>query len=567
MTNPIPLNAPVPGQIELTARRLSVVTVRGVSYEFSITGSISDRRCDELVKNHIEFLLTASKRDSFDKINSVIKKTDSTLDSSERFKVESSHVEYRSRKGKIKNVDAWDKYVKPMREKTGDHSQATIQKASRFWQATQDSLVELTSGAANPAETPTTPIPTSLDSEDPAPQNIDPVNSTAPSAPSLEGPEDHSAPSPANPPLVERPRTITTPYVNRAKRMQIDPRTPPNQLQVDYALATQLSKMPNTNGGVSQYNGQYPLHIKKDLRNKYVKHINDHKSDYLKEPKFTEIFDNLKNALLKDNQNLKNACNKLHSPNWQFFGYTNINESQLRALLTNPVGVLTSDQKNGLINIHNEYVKDGLYLNESSFLDAFVKIHNPESSPDMFEVVVINPANPEKAYLCANNPSSANNLPISEESCAFLYVDSQGRYQSISREKTTLPLGLSLTNPSIPGDGNDNRDVSNELQTLIDLYDTYDDNSIKNYIFGIDSYAHAANLHNNYPQAFERLKYFIYRHDSESNNVNANIASGLNNPDYGLEALKAMTADVLANFLMTNRAKILAVGQNKHAVI
>ena len=555
-TNPAPVtpataqNAHAQDEIQLTATRLSVVTVRGITYQFTVTGSISDKRCDELVKNHIEFLLTASGKNSFDSIKSVIKPNAAAATTQDRFTVESSQVKYQSKKGRVKEKDVIEKYVKPLRSNQTSCSPETRQKISSFWEATQQSLIELTSGAPSPAQ-PTPQAPQNASPHSPA-QLLD-APAAQPAAPVPAAPAAANPAPAAIQQNVQRPRSIITPYVNRAKKMP-NPVGGPAENKVDLALAKQLAALPNV-----KFHGKRPLEIANTLRNEYLGYINEQKEDYIAGTKFTEIFENLQKAHRSDNATLMAACDRVFSATLgSSLGYTNINGNQLNALMSNttPQGI-TRQNKLDLIKIHDAYVKSGGFLNENSFLEAFVKIHDPVSNPDKFEVIVVNSNNTENlgSYLCDDNPSRpTTKLPVTENNCAFLCVDDQSRYQSIPRQSRDFrpigrPIAASPTN-----------DVSADLERLVDLYDnqdTYNNLSLKTYIEG--SFAQ------NYPQAYNRIKRFIYEHD-RINNVNRNIINGFNNQNYGQLALNAITPDDLANLLMNNKEQVLAVGRDENAL-
>lgn len=539
MTTQAPQIAPaVPGQIEMTARRLSVVTVRGVNYEFSITGSISDKRCDELVKNHIELLLAASKRDSFDTIKSVIKKNDlaTTNNGASPFILESSEVTYLSKKGKVKKEDAVKSYINPISNNPQTVSPETVTKVNKFWNATQQSLVDLTSGAPDPVQS----APLS-----PASQNT-----------ALQTPAN---PATSNPPIVESPRNIITTYKNRAKKMGNPPNTS-EQSQVQYALASQLyeAKYPN-NAGRSDEKirekqglliGNYKIHIEKNF------------DLYCQTGNFSEILKDIRANLKKNPVLIKEIFNSVKSA---FLSPLKISEDQFEELLNASnfdtfITTMSLDKENiykGMMKIYTSCVEKGLPISEKLFLNSFISTQQIQGF--LLNVFVISPDGAERAYKWINDSN-----PITDDKrCLFLYVDEQGRYQSIPRSRSASHVTETLTNAPIADDGNKNRDTSIELGLLIDLYDCYERTPVKNYILG--------RFATDYPQAFERLKHFIWLNDckkwDDNPNHTGNRPGSNNDLAYGDRTLRAMNADDLEALLTSNRAKILAVGRNKGTVI
>ncbi|GEM_PF-3936739 len=511
-TPPVPTPAPTPsGQIELVARRLSIVTVRGVSYEFTINGCISDKRCDELVKNHIQYLLIASGRDSFDSIKSTLKKNNDL--SSEPFSLEKSEVTYLTKSGKQKTKDANTTFLANVPAETKE-------KVQRFWESTQGALVELTSGASAPL--PLTPQPPA--NPPPTPLN-DPAN-----------------PDPANPaPPIRQPSTsptVLTPYKNRAKRL---PATTAFG-QADVALVAQLQAMSD------KYKGKPPAKVALELRKEYVNHIEANRDDFLKEPKFKEIMANLVNAFTKDNDKLMHQCGILSA---KTFGNTDINRAQLTTLLSQHALPPTQAQQKDLIKIHNAYVLDNGLLNTNSFVEAFVKIHDPVKNPDQFEVVLIDQDNKSKLYQCRGNSSTT--LPIIEGRCAFLCVNEHGLCASIPRGRKALFNAVAT--PLVPASITDTEDKNYEvLEALVDLYDTYDEASIHQYVLA-DIGFRARHSH-----AFDRLKGFIYKRDVKD----ARPGADFSDVDYGGTRLAQLSAAELASLLKTNRDNILKLADDEN---
>ena len=440
--------APAQDQIEFTATRLSVVTVRGVSYQFSVTGSISGKRCDELVRNHIELLLTASGKNSFDSIKSVIKP--GSIGSPTRFTVESNQVEYLSKKGAKKKKDAWQKYVVPM-QNNSQGSPEIREKVSRFWEASQRSFVELTSGAPSPAELAApqvNPAQAHQSPHSPA-QLVEPVNGGP--SPVQMGPQQPIQPAAAIPvpPANNGEDQFITAYRNAA---QAQMRLPP--VKVDEALAHQISQMAlgQDTQGDKDYKGKTIQEIKRTLRKKYIDYININSAEYssARQPtKFLEILENLRNALKAEKGLLTQACNNCNSNDLgNYFSKTNISFEILETLLfeqpaqnnNNPRSPLEifnefrANDINGLIKIHAEYINiNGTCLNENSFLEAFVKIHNRQgdSNPNMFQVLVVtNSPDTTPRHLC---PRDRGN--IFENRCALLFRDATGGYRSLVRRQ------------------------------------------------------------------------------------------------------------------------------------
>src|SRR5262245_12917171 len=126
MANPIP-----PGGVTLQIKQSSEVTVRGVRYAFTIDAdpSIANKRWDELVKNHIEYLLTVSGRSSFESVTSTFKKND-TPNPPEPFSLEKSDVTYVTASGKHKKKDAKATYLSRPTFKE------TKVKVDTYWRAT-----------------------------------------------------------------------------------------------------------------------------------------------------------------------------------------------------------------------------------------------------------------------------------------------------------------------------------------------------------------------------------------------------------------------------------------------
>lgn len=547
------------GQIDLVARRLSVVTVRGISYEFSIQGSISDKRCDELVKNHIQYLLTASGRDSFDTITSTLRKNNDPT--AEPFSIEKCDVTYVKKDGKQKTCNAKTKYIDRL-NRSGYGNNETKAKAEEYWRKTQDQLATLTSGVSEPYElqnqqpvnsnpASSAPAAAPVNSLNPAPV-ANPSSSTAPVVSAAPVNNPNQAPAlPRRP--AKTPHSIVKTYTNRLKRTRLPPVT------VSYALASQLSEMPS-----SSYPRESSVDtINKELRKKYVNHIEKNQANYLEDNKFKKvIMTNLMNAYNNPTtkEALKSVCQQLNSA---WLDRINIGINDLNVLLS-PQGSSVRDptKKQELLRIHNEFFQKDSALNVNldteSFVEAFVSSHKG----GRHEVVVINEKYKAKLSRCEGNNSSDTPINNSDDNCAFLFIDANDKCHSIPRRKRCFSITDKIAPDPIENVESNNCEV---LRNLIDLYDTFEQNSIHSYFSGTGLFETTDNFKKTYSKAFGTLTLFMYELDKQLERPGKDL--DFRDTTYGEKRLKQLSPKAFATLLKDYRDDILKFATNKNPTI
>ncbi|MBS0604251.1 MAG: hypothetical protein JSS60_04345 [Verrucomicrobia bacterium] len=201
-----------------------------------------------------------------------------------------------------------------------------------------------------------------------------------------------------------------------------------DQPGLDYALADQLSKMPNS--GRALLNGISVQQNATALRHDYALHVVAPGKGYDTDPvKFNEILASLRKASTDDTAKLETSRGAIGLPD-------QISTPDLATLLgpAKSFDNLSSTEKQKLIKLYAKYVDNGGKVLGDSFLRAFQEVYSTGDRPPNFQIVVIKEDGTSKHY-----PEGDDTIALKR--CAFIYLGNDGRYQSYSRaSRATAPI-------------------------------------------------------------------------------------------------------------------------------